>query len=133
MYPIRGGFRDEQAAPECRGCCKTSGPHWRLEVSCSPPGKHQSLLSGTCHCCGPGGIHSILPGFSPRNLPANPVVLKAWVDVGIKSVSVCSGFQQPWISKGAAAQCLWTQHNSPVPSPLPGSAVCDRLMCQFSA
>lgn len=40
MHPIRGGFRDEQAAPECRGCCKTSGPHWRLEVSCSPPGKH---------------------------------------------------------------------------------------------
>lgn len=24
MHPIRGSFRDEQAAPECRGCCNWS-------------------------------------------------------------------------------------------------------------
>lgn len=46
--------------------------------------------------------------------------------------NVCSGFQQPWVSKGAAAWCLWAKHISPAPSPLSGSAVYDRLMCQFS-
>lgn len=84
MHPIRGGFRDEPAAPECWGCCGSS-----LEAGggFSPPGKHQSLLSGTCHCCGPGGIHRVLTGFFCSKKPAmHPVVLKAWVDAGIKSV-----------------------------------------------
>lgn len=90
----------------------------------SPSGKHQPLLGGTCHCCGPGGIHSILPGFSPRNLPVNPVILKAWVDAGIKSVSVCSSLQQPWISKGTAAGVFG---HSTTPLSIPH---CQVLLCK---
>lgn len=124
MHPIRGGFRDEQAAPECRGCCKTSCPHWRLEVSCSPPGKHQSLLGGTCQCCGPGGIHSILPGFSPGNLPAKSCrtqsLGRCWHD--ISPVSSSPGSPRELLSSvfGHSTTAL----------PLP--PVCGRLMCQIS-
>lgn len=145
MHPIRGGFRDEQSAPERAGapCHKTSCPNWRLMGSCSSPGERDPPFGVTCHCRCSARVHCVAPDFTPaqltaqpRNPQANPSVLKAWVDVGIKSVCVFSGLFTPVLDlqRNWCNCCLVSLDTVQLSCPFFVGRIspCDgRLMCQL--
>ena len=145
MHSIRGGFRDEQAAPERAGAPakKTSCPNWRPMASCSSPGKHNPPFSVTCHCCCSADFHSVAPDFTaarlmaePRNLQVNPSLLKAWVDVDTKSVCVFPGLFTPVLNlqRNCCNCCLVSLDTVQLSCPffVGRISLCDdRLMCQL--